>query len=124
MVIGQDVHHARQALGWTQVELAERAGISGKTLRTIEAGAPGPAIGTVFEVALLVGLQLLGRPEDELPALVARGREVLALAPKRVRAHAGSDESGCRRRDRTRPRMCLNWEYPATVLARPQLTHS
>ncbi len=43
-----------------------------------------PAIGTVFELAWLAGLNLLGRDEGELPALVARGQERLTLAPKRI----------------------------------------
>ena len=85
-VIGQRIRRARQERGWTLVNLAERAGVSEKTVRSIEAGSPRTAIGTVFEVALLVGLDLLGRPESELPALVARGREVASLAPTRVRA--------------------------------------
>lgn len=84
-VIGQRIRRARQERGWTLVNLAERAGVSEKTVRSIEAGSPRTAIGTVFEVSLLVGLELLGSPESQLPVLVARGREVASLAPKRVR---------------------------------------
>jgi DNA-binding XRE family transcriptional regulator len=85
VVIGQEIRTARQEHGWTIEELADRAGVSEKTVRTIEAGSPTPAIGTVFELAWLVGLNLLGRDEVELPTLIARGEDRLALAPKRVR---------------------------------------
>ena len=84
VVIGQEIRTARQDHGWTIQELADRAGISEKTVRTIEAGSPTSAIGTVFELAWLAGLNLLGRDEAELPALVARGQERLTLAPKRI----------------------------------------
>lgn len=90
--VGLEIRNARQGRGWTKAELAERAGITPKTLRTVEEGSPGVAMGIVFEVALLVGLDLLGRPEDAMPALVERGRERLSMAPQRVH------------RTRTRPR--------------------
>jgi DNA-binding XRE family transcriptional regulator len=87
-VVGQEIRLARQGMGWTVQELADRAGVNEKTVRAIEAGAPTAAIGTVFELAWLVGLQMLGHTDDELPALLARGQERLALAPARVRKPA------------------------------------
>ncbi|MBL9071747.1 MAG: helix-turn-helix transcriptional regulator [Sphingopyxis sp.] len=55
----------RDRLGWTQAELAERVGVSRKTINTIENG--------VFMPSTLVALKLsrvLGRPVEALFALV------------------------------------------------------
>jgi putative transcriptional regulator len=55
----------RERLGWTQAELAERIGVSRKTVNTVENG--------VFIPSTLVALKLaraLGRPVEALFALV------------------------------------------------------
>jgi transcriptional regulator with XRE-family HTH domain len=84
-VIGLEVARARRARHWTEVALAERAGISAVTLRNIERGAPTVGIGTVFEVATILGIELLGTDRDGLRSMVERGRDRLALLPSRVR---------------------------------------
>jgi DNA-binding XRE family transcriptional regulator len=64
-----------------QKDLAERAGISVTTLVAIEKGSARAAIGTVFELAALLGIPLVGANDAE-------GREVIdtrmALLPARV----------------------------------------
>jgi hypothetical protein len=47
------------------------------------------AIGIVFEVATLLGIQLFGADRNELAALVGRGQERLALLPARIREPQG-----------------------------------
>ena len=84
-LLGLEIARARRARRWTQVELAERAGISENTLRSIERGSATATIGVVFELASLVGLDLFGADREELPALVAQARNRLALLPARVR---------------------------------------
>jgi transcriptional regulator with XRE-family HTH domain len=84
-VLGLEVARARRERRWTAVELAERAGISPITLRKIERGDPTVALGTAFEIATLLGIPLFGVEQGQLPALVARGRDKLALLPARVR---------------------------------------
>lgn len=66
-------------------ELAERAGVSVPTIRKVEKGDPAVAIGTVFEMATLLGLPLFGTDRSGLVDLVQRGQERLALLPARVR---------------------------------------
>lgn len=72
----------------TAAELAERAGISRKTLRRIECGEPGTEIGTVFEVAALVGVRLFDMSERALVRERARLDEKLTLLPKAVHPSA------------------------------------
>lgn len=84
-VLGLEIARARRARRWTTEELAERGGVSRTTLRSIERGAPTVAIGTVFEIATLLGLDLFGASPQQLPEMVARGRDRLALLPARVR---------------------------------------
>jgi transcriptional regulator with XRE-family HTH domain len=88
-VLGLEIARARRARRWTEAGLAERAGISAVTLRNIERGAPTVGIGTVFEVATLLGIDLFGADREGLHAMVERGRDRLALLPSRVREPAG-----------------------------------
>lgn len=88
-VIGLEIARARRKRRWTTAELASRAGISTTTLFRVERGDPTVAIGIVFEVATLLGIQLFGADRNELAALVGRGQERLALLPARVREPEG-----------------------------------
>lgn len=63
--------------------LAERVGVSTPTITKIERGNPSVAIGTVFEAARLVGVELFGG-HGELAGEIARNE--LALLPQRGRA--------------------------------------
>jgi transcriptional regulator with XRE-family HTH domain len=87
-VLGLEIARARRARRWTAAELAERAGISRSTLNAVEHGAPTVAIGVAFEVAALLGINLLGASPRELPDLLERGRDRLALLPASVRNSA------------------------------------
>lgn len=91
-VLGLEIARARRARRWTQEELAERAGISDSTLRSIERGSPAATIGVVFELASLLGIDLFGAGPEDLPALVAQGRDRLALLPARVRTRPAQVE--------------------------------
>lgn len=88
------VHHAAQILGaqiraarierdWTVVDLARRAGVTEKTVRNVERGELGVAIGTVLDCAVLVGVPLFYDDERRLAAEVERGRA--PLLGRRVR---------------------------------------
>lgn len=82
---------ARLSRRWTQAELAERAAISVPTLRRIEAGDPGVAVGTVLEIAVLAGIELFNTDAIGMSVLAGRARDQVALLPQRVRTRA-SDE--------------------------------
>lgn len=90
-VLGLEIARARRARRWTAEELAARAGISRSTLHGVEHGAPTVAVGVVFEVAVLVGINLLGASQRELPDLLERSRDRLALLPASVRTSSADD---------------------------------
>lgn len=81
-VLGQQISAERRDKRWTQEDLAERAGISAKTLSAIEKGSPNSSIGTVFEVASLLGIPLVGAT-DSVAQQSIKAR--LAILPARVR---------------------------------------
>lgn len=85
LMLGRLIRIGRAERGLTAQDLADRAGISRTTLSNIEKGAPGPEIGTVFEVAALVGVALFGEEERGLQMQNAHLGEKLALLPKAVR---------------------------------------
>lgn len=95
-VLGGHIRLARHERGWTVAEFAQRIGVSPPTVVSIEAGAPGTAIGTVLTAATLVGVPLFGVEDPaELARMRRRGEERLALIPTRVRAPAdtGDDDA-------------------------------
>ncbi len=79
--LGRQIEVERRTLRWTQADLAARAGISRQTLMAVEQGSSGSTIGTVFEIAALVGIPLVGAGAPESRRNIdAR----LALLPSRV----------------------------------------
>jgi transcriptional regulator with XRE-family HTH domain len=42
--VGESIRRARQERGWTQVELAEKAGLSGNYVARLERGEVGPSL--------------------------------------------------------------------------------
>jgi transcriptional regulator with XRE-family HTH domain len=82
-MLGAQVRAGRIERGWTVAQLAERAGVAEKTVRNVERGALGVALGTVLDCAVLVGVTLFYEDERRLAAEAERGRA--ALIGKRVR---------------------------------------
>ena len=70
--------------GGRRTELCERAGVSATTLRNAERGEPTVAVGVMFELATLVGVELFGVPPGQLHDLAAREQNRLALLPAHV----------------------------------------
>jgi transcriptional regulator with XRE-family HTH domain len=81
-ILGESIRAGRLRRGWTVAALAERVGVSDPTITKIERGDPSVSIGTVFEAATIVGVELYG-DHREVAAHVARAE--LALLPKRAR---------------------------------------
>jgi transcriptional regulator with XRE-family HTH domain len=84
-VLGNQIKLARHARGWTIADFAARLGVNDRTVRKLEAGAPTVSIGTVFNAAFLVGVNLFGLTGAELARARRQGQETLALLPDKVR---------------------------------------
>lgn len=84
-VLGQQVRLGRHARRWSVADLAARLGVNPRTVSSLEAGTPGVAIGTVFNAALLVGVDLFGLDGPELARARRAGADTLALLPAKVR---------------------------------------
>ncbi len=85
LLLGQQVKLSRKQRKWSEVNLAERAGISRRTLQQIEAGKMSPSIGLVFEVAALVGVVLFEQDSQRLATSIDLTQSKIALLPKRIR---------------------------------------
>jgi putative transcriptional regulator len=59
------LREARGGLGWTQAELAERVGVSRKTINTVENGVFTPSTALALKLA-----RALGKPVEALFSLV------------------------------------------------------
>jgi len=85
VLLGKRIQLGRKNHKWSEQELAERAGVSRSTVQKIERGDPGSAIGTVFELAALVG-EVLFEPEAKgLRAKISVTNDKLAILPQKVR---------------------------------------
>jgi transcriptional regulator with XRE-family HTH domain len=95
----ETVHHAAQLLGaqvrqrrterqWTIRQLAERAGIDKNTVLKVEHGDPTVALGTAFDLAVLVGVPLFYDDRGRLASEARRERERATLLARRVRPSA------------------------------------
>lgn len=84
-LLGEQTRLARLERRWSQRELAERAGIAVPTVRKIEKGDLGVALGTAFEVAALVGVPLFYEDRERLGAELDRTAARSSLLPQRIR---------------------------------------
>jgi len=88
-VTGQLIQGGRLQRKWPVSELAARAGVSERTVRAAEEGAPGTSFGTVLELLYLTGNSPFGVDDPvELARMRRRGEERLALLPSRARKRA------------------------------------
>jgi transcriptional regulator with XRE-family HTH domain len=73
-LLGEQISIGRRRRRWSQAELAERAGISIRTLNRIEHGDPRVSLGTAFELATLTGVALFQTDKDRLSLDLDRTR--------------------------------------------------
>lgn len=85
MLIGEQVKLERKRRQWTEQNLADRAGISRATLQKIERGGMGCAIGIVFEVSALLGIQLFESEAAPLDRQIKQIQDKVSLLPQRIK---------------------------------------
>lgn len=84
-IMGSEVLYERHRKNWTQQELAEKAGVSQRTVSQIEKGLADVSFKRVLLVAAALDLHLYQvEPGDEAARLMTRMKERNALIPKRV----------------------------------------
>ncbi len=83
-MLGEQIKLGRKQRKWSELNLADRAGISRATLQKVEKGEMSPAIGIVFELAALVGVNLFEQDKLSLSKHIEQTRDKLALLPKRI----------------------------------------
>ncbi len=83
--MGEQIKLGRKQRKWTEKSLADRAGISRATLQKIENGEMSCAIGLVFEVATLVGVNLFEQKGLPLSMHLEQTRDKISLLPQRIR---------------------------------------
>jgi transcriptional regulator with XRE-family HTH domain len=98
--LGDRLKRLRQAQGLSAVEMAERVGMSRPTLRAVEAGDPGPSIGTYLRVMSALGVAgdlalLSGDTFQPAPAgsAAARSRRARPAVQITISADAGSHQA-------------------------------
>ena len=87
-LLGEQIKLRRKQRKWSEKNLAERAGIARATLQKIEKGEMSSAIGLVFEVATLVGVNLFEQDKLPLSRHIEQTRDKIALLPKRIKVKA------------------------------------
>ncbi len=84
ILLGKQIKLGRKQRKWTEHNLADRAGISRATLQKIENGEMSCAIGLVFEVATLVGINLFENDRLPLSKHIEQMGDKIALLPQRI----------------------------------------
>ncbi len=85
ILLGEQIKLARKQRKWNEQTLADRAGISRTTLQKIEKGDMTCAIGLVFEVASLVGVNLFEQDKRSLTSQIEQTRDKVALLPQKIK---------------------------------------
>lgn len=84
-LLGKHIQFGRKDRALTEMDLADRAGISRTTLQKIEKGDPKCELGLYFEVATLVGIPLFGADSSiTISENLERLNDKLALLPKSI----------------------------------------
>lgn len=83
-IFALQIQAARKQQGWSEAELAERAGTTRPTIRQIEKGNPATSLGLYFEVATLLGIPLYDADSQKLTGIQNNLELQIALLPKRI----------------------------------------
>lgn len=86
ILLGKYIQQARKARKFTEVDFAERVGISRTTLRKIEKGEPQCELGIALEAAAIAGVKLFDVDQDNaFHESIQIINDKIAFLPKRIR---------------------------------------
>ncbi len=91
-LLGTEIRQARIERRWSIRELAERGGVTPRTVVRVERGDPVVGIGIVLDLAVLCGVSLFGTDRAGIDRALAAGRDRLALLPAAARRPRASDD--------------------------------
>lgn len=80
-LLGSEIRQGRIERRWPIRELAERAGVTPRTVVRVEHGDPTVGIGIAFDLAVLCGVSLFGLDRAGLDRELAQSRDRLSLLP-------------------------------------------
>ncbi len=86
VLMGEQIKLGRKQRQWSEKNLADRAGIARATLQKIENGEMSCSVGSVFELATLVGVKLFEPDNIPLSKHIEHTRDKVALLPQRIKA--------------------------------------
>ena len=87
-LLGSEIRAGRIERRWPIRELAERAGVTPRTIVRAEQGDPAVGIGICFDLAVLCGVPLFGTDRAGLDRELAISRDRLTLLPAAARRPA------------------------------------
>lgn len=90
-LLGAQIRLARRERRWSQDELAERVGITARTVYKIEHGDLSVGLGATFEAAALLGVPLFHAEHSRLGADLDRVEARSALLPRPTRSRPADE---------------------------------
>lgn len=88
-VLGDLIRIARTDRKWTQAHLGKVCSVDRRTIAAIENGRPEVRIGTVFNVAAVLGIPLYDSDASQMSRLKRLHGEMASLIPRRVDTQRG-----------------------------------
>lgn len=83
-LLGAEIRLARIRRRFTQAELAERVGVTTRTMAKIEHGDLTVALGSALEAAVIAGVPLFDRDPQRRAGEARRINDLLTLLPQQV----------------------------------------
>ena len=81
-LLGAEIRGERLRQGIAMADLAARIGVTRQTVAALEGGSPTVAIGTVFEAAAVLQMQLLSADQNSVRERMSQAQKLINLLPR------------------------------------------